>query len=286
MFTPSDVIYRHPFSVIDPASAGETARLWLQHTAIHTCLDLLPKFASDVVQQNWRLLDLACGPGDWLCDAAFEFPSAVVIGIDPCPNNVEYAHARARTGLRHNVSCEVMDLKEQLHLPHASFDLISGRFLSAWLDLGEWLPLLQQCRSLLRPGGMLRLVEATTGRCSSPACEQLSAWYEQALVQTGVHPVSGKPRLVWFDLLTQAGYEQITERVEVLDFSVGHVPCSLMRQVILAFFSLVQPFVIKSGVVAEEDFVQMYGLMHWEIMSDDFSGCWRLLDLQARPRLA
>jgi len=282
MFTASDVIYSSPHCIIDPTAAAETSRLWLQHTAIYSCLNLLPLLPPDVEEQDWHLLDLACGTGDWLFDAAFELPASMVIGIDPNVKNIDYAHAQARVRLRHNISCELMDLKGPLTLPRASFDLIYGHFLSAWLTEDEWLPLLTQCRSLLRPNGVLRLVEATAGHCSSSACEQLSSWYEQALVLAGVRPTLGKLNLNMQDLLSQAGYQQITEQVEILDFSVGCVAYHTMQKVILTFFALVQPFVVRSGLVTEKMFEELYWLMYCELNSDDFSGCWHLRDLQAR----
>src|SRR2546421_4851681 len=109
MFTASNVIY----PIINPASGAEAARLWSQHTALHTCLELVPLLSRDALFSP-RLLDLACGAGDWLRDAAFEWSEAHVIGIDPNLVNIEYAHALARVSLRHNISCQVMDLRSEL----------------------------------------------------------------------------------------------------------------------------------------------------------------------------
>jgi len=270
MFTASDVVY----PIIDPTSSAEAARLYSQHTALHTCLELLPSLPPDTVSP--RLLDLACGAGGWLLDAAYELSEAHVIGIDPNLINIQYVHALARVSLRHNISCQTMDLRSELPFPHSSFDLITGCFLSTWLGFEEWLPMLTQCRSFLRPDGVLRLIEAEAGHCSSPACEQLSTWYEQALLQSGAH--SGQPN--WCDLLKKAGYH-ITEQRAVLDFSAGSLAQSPMHNVIESFFLLVQPFVTKCGVVAEEVFRQTYEQMRWEMSREDFSGSWHLIDLQA-----
>lgn len=277
MFTASDAIYRQPHCIIDPAIPAETARLGSQHTAIYTCLDLLPILPQEV--DGLRLLDLACATGDWLLDAANALPEASVAGIDPSAKNIEYAHMRARVGLRHNICCEQMALSEQLHLPLASFHLVYGSFLSTWLDRQEWLPILVQCRSLLQPDGVLRLVEAPVGHCSSPACEQLSQWYQLALQHFGVRPVCEYPD--WGHLLEQAGYDLIERREEALDFSVGSVAHSRMRHVICAFLWLVRPFVLKSGVVTEKIFQQTYELMCCEIESEGFSGYWQFIDLRA-----
>lgn len=280
MFTASDTIYFSPHHIIDPTSGAETSRLWLQHMALHSCLDLLPLLPPDD-EQDLCLLDLACGAGHWLFDAAFELPSSTVIGIDPNVANVSYALAQARVRHCKNLSCEAMDLKGPLDLPHASFDLVYGHFLSSWLTQEDWPPLLTRCRSLLRPYGVLRLVEATAGYCNSPACEELSAYYEQALVLAGVRSAQEKPSFKVAELLRQAGYEQITEQVKRLDFSVGCTIHHTMSKVILMFFALVQPFLIKSGLVSAEMFKQLYGLMYGELHSLDFVGFWDLHDVQA-----
>ena len=267
MFTASDVVY----PILDPTFAAEAARLWSQHIALRTCLDTLPSLLPETL--SLRLLDLACGAGNWLLDVAFELPEAEVVGIDPSLANIQYAHARARVSLCHNISVSVMDLRSGLHFPHDSFDLICGHFLSAWLTEEQWLPMLTQCRSFLRPHGVLRLIEAEAGHCSSPACEQLSSWYEQALHANGTR----KRQPNWSELLRQAGYE-VTFTRKMLDFAV--VP-DAMRKVILMFFALVQSFIVKSGVVTQEVFEQTYQLMHCQIEDEAFAGSWRLLDLQA-----
>ena len=91
MFTASDVIYRHPCRILDPTSAAETARLRLQYTAVSACLDLFPPLPQD--ESTPHVLNLASSAGNWLLDAAYALPDAVVIGIDAHQQNIDYAHA-------------------------------------------------------------------------------------------------------------------------------------------------------------------------------------------------
>ena len=278
MFTASDVIYYEPYSIFDPAFCAETSRLTSQHAALRTCLSLFPPELLD--KPSPRVLNLACGAGHWLLDTAYELKDSMVVGIDPNQQNIEYAHTQARLGCRQNISCEVMDLRRPLPLPSCSFDLIIGCFLSAWLTEREGLPFLVQCKRFLRPGGTLRLIEATAGHSSSRACEQLSSWYEQALLQTGVRPLPASLCLDWSDLLRQAGYQHTNKQKILLDFSAESVAHRSMRTVVLAFSWLVRSFILKSGIVTEETFQQTYDLIALEMNREDFSGSWHLLDLQ------
>lgn len=110
-----------------------------------------------------HMLDLACGPGGWVIDAAFALrgQEVEVAGVDISEPMIEYANALARTQLRTNASFEVMDITQPLTFADGAFDVINARFLAGVLrGRAQWEALLADCVRLLRPGGMIRLVES------------------------------------------------------------------------------------------------------------------------------
>ncbi len=141
--------------ILDSENPTELARLIiLDHAMTESQGGIMAGIPADLVLQN--VLDLACGPGGWVLDMAFEHP-----GVDISQSMIEYACARARSQQLLNASFGVMDITEPLDFGDGTFDLINARFLVGVLR-GEqqWATLLAECFRLLRPGGILRLVES------------------------------------------------------------------------------------------------------------------------------
>jgi SAM-dependent methyltransferase len=114
------------------------------------------------VQPLKHILDLACGPGGWVIDAAFALrkQEVEVAGVDISAPMISYANALARTQQRTNASFEVMDITHPLAFANGAFDVINARFLVGVLrGKAQWSAMLAECVRLLRPGGMIRLVE-------------------------------------------------------------------------------------------------------------------------------
>src|SRR5579884_90504 len=96
---------------------------------------------SDLPPLN-NALDLGCGPGSWVLDAAFAYPDCEVAGIDIRRSMIEYAWARARSQRLFNASFGVMDITEPLDFSSDTFDLVHARFLSGVLHREIWMPLI------------------------------------------------------------------------------------------------------------------------------------------------
>ena len=145
--------------VLDPESPTELARLIMLDRAITTSMGgVMVGIPSHLVLEN--VLDLACGPGGWVLDMAFQHPDVEVAGVDISQIMTDYARARARTQLLPNASFGVMDITEPLDFGNGTFDLINARFLVGVLKGAQWSALLSECFRLLRPGGVIRLVES------------------------------------------------------------------------------------------------------------------------------
>uniref|UniRef100_UPI0035E46575 class I SAM-dependent methyltransferase n=1 Tax=Thermogemmatispora sp. TaxID=1968838 RepID=UPI0035E46575 len=145
--------------VIDPENAGELARLMQQDRLLTEGMGgLLPEEGLSLPPQG-RVLDLACGPGGWALELAFQYPRAEVIGVDISRQAIEYARAQAQSRGLENVHFAVMNVMERLDWPDASFDLINGRLLCGFMLPAAWPRLLAECHRLLKPGGIIRLTE-------------------------------------------------------------------------------------------------------------------------------
>src|SRR5579859_2341727 len=123
----------------DPESGAEMARLLEQDRLITAGMGGLSSERSDLAGIG-RLLDVACGPGGWVLQAARSYPDVEVVGVDISRTMIEYASAQARQQGLDNARFRVMDIRQTLELPDASFDLVNARFLN-FLPASAWPPL-------------------------------------------------------------------------------------------------------------------------------------------------
>src|SRR5712692_3973935 len=142
---------------IDAESAAETARLIDQDRHLTQAMGGPLAERSDVATMD-SILDLGCGPGQWVRDLAFEHPQIEVTGIDISQIMIDYARAYARVQKLNNAVFKVMDITGPLDFPDNSFDLVNGRFI-AFLSPEKWPQLLGECLRVVRPGGTIRLTE-------------------------------------------------------------------------------------------------------------------------------
>ena len=179
-----DVSQRENTYVIDIESGAETARLMHQHRLVTTGMGgLFPELLD--VSQAQLILDIACGPGDWALDVAFEYPETEVMGIDLSRTMVEYARAQAGAQGLDNASFCVMDALQPLTFPDNAFDLVNARFLCGFMPTTAWPALIKEGVRVTRPGGVICLTEAENAISTGPACEKISALCTRALQRAG-----------------------------------------------------------------------------------------------------
>lgn len=227
------------------------------------------------------ILDLACGPGSWAIDVAFAQPDSEVAGVDASRMLVDYANARARSQQLYNVSFGVMDIRQPLDFTDQSFDLINARLLVAVLQRDMWPGLMNECKRLLKPGGILRLTESDGGLTNSLANEKLQALYLRLMNQAGYgfspddHTCHITPALPW--LLRKAGFIEIKSKAHALLFSPYDE--AYADGIADARISALQarPMLIKTGLVSEEEFDNLYRQMEIELLSNDHNGIWPFL---------
>jgi len=101
-----------------------------------------------------RLLDAGIGTGR---NCEFYPPGAIVSGIDTSPAMIERARTRCPT-LANGGRLYQMDVTD-LQFPTASFDAAVSSFLFCVLPDHQQVPALRELGRVVRPGGLIRLLE-------------------------------------------------------------------------------------------------------------------------------
>ncbi len=263
--------------LIDPENGAEMVRLSNQHRLLTQYMGGL--FPQDIdTAPLKRILDLACGPGDWVQDVAFEHQNIDVIGIDSSRSLITHALAMAGVQGLDNAFFEVMDIRKPLDFDDNSFDFIQARSLASILSLAEWPGLLAECRRLLRPGGILRLVEAEWPETNSPAVQHLGRIVIQALRQVGRSYSPDGQHLgtlaVLVPLLHDAGLAQVRNRTYEIPFTTGLVGPHPIMDLLRTELYLMEPALLRWEVVTHAEFEALLRQMELEVFSESFHGMW------------
>lgn len=263
---------------IDAESSTEMARLIEQDRYITNAMGGLFAERSDIASMH-SILDLGCGPGQWARDLAFEYPKIQVTGIDISQTMVQYARAHAKVQGLDNVSYEVMDISGPLVFPDNSFDLVNARLI-AFLSPEKWTNLLRECIRIVRPGGVIRLTENEVVT-TNPATDTAFSLFYRAMTRAG-QSFSTTGRVLGItsrlsQLLKKAGCTNIDYRAHALDFSAGTQIHSNFCEVAIIFLTLMQPFLVATGVTTQEEHQDLLQQMQLEMYSDDFSAVMFLL---------
>jgi ubiquinone/menaquinone biosynthesis C-methylase UbiE len=261
--------------VLGAESGAETARLVELDRLVSRSMGGL--FPDDLdLASIHTILDIACGPGEWVCNVAFEHPDIDVTGIDLSRSSIQYARARAQVQRLDNVSFRTMDATKSLDFPDGSFDFVNARFLVGFMSPTDWPRLLQECMRIMRPGGVLRLTEAEGwGMTSSTALDAIHEMGLRAMRLAGrsffqAGPYVGiVPMLARF--LRDTGYRNIKQRAYLIDWSAGTRDYQGWTQNIKVAAYLLQPFVIQMGLTTAEAFEKLYQQALEEMASADFS---------------
>ena len=268
----------HPSSyersyIFDAESGAEMARLLTQDRLANRMMGgLFPERST--MEGIEHILDIGCGPGGWAQEVAFAYPDIRVTGIDISRAMIAYAQQQARIQHLSNLTFQVMDATQPLEFAEGTFDLVNGRAMSSFLSPATWPVLIQEARRVLHPGGAIRLTEGEWGFANTPAYERYCWLLNQAMARAGksfspngVH-YGITPMLTRF--LRQAGCEHIESRAYVGEYSAGTEANHSFYQDYRAAFVLVQPFLVHTGVISQEEVERLYEEAMSEMRSEEF----------------
>lgn len=275
MSTPDEKAQVEGKYFIDAESMAETARLMYQDRLVTQQMGgVLHEQSSDKIALMRNVLDLACGPGGWVLDFAYASPMAQIVGVDTSTVAIAYAQSQAHAQGLENARFQVMDILNPLDFPDNSFDLVNARFLCGFMPKRAWIPLIQECQRILRPGGIMRLTEMSSAESTSLACRQLNTKIMQALFRTGqsfspdgttlgIAPMLGR-------FLLDTGYVSLGKAAAPVDVSAQMEAHWQFYQNFKVLNRLLKPFVVGMGTVSSEEFEHLYEQALTDIESDSF----------------
>src|SRR6266700_3875548 len=141
---PQQQHYSGTYFVQDRRNEEELLRLAEQDRLVTASMGgVLPEQAEPSAFR--RVLDVACGSGGWVIEAAQTYPEMTLVGIDLNPTMIKYARAQAEAeSVGERVTFHIMDALHSLQLASASFDLVNLRFAISFVRTWEWPGLLRE----------------------------------------------------------------------------------------------------------------------------------------------
>jgi ubiquinone/menaquinone biosynthesis C-methylase UbiE len=228
-----------------------------------------------------RVLDIGCGPGEWLIEAAKAYPNlSLLVGVDINEKMINYAQAQTQAlQLEDRVAFQQMDGLRPLDFPDAHFDLINERFGMTWLRTWEWPHFLQECQRIARPGGVVRITEFQICiETNSPALTHLGQLSVQAFHRSG-HIFTEESDGLTKELphlMCKYGLQDVQTRGYALHYRAGTPLGKLFIEDWTRLFRIVEPFLRKWTNVAD-DYEDLYQQMLDEMRSPDFFAVSHLL---------
>jgi len=275
MSTPTNPRREHPstYFVQDRSSENELARLQLQDQQVTAGMGgVLPEQLDPASFQ--RVLDVGCGSGDWLIQAAKTYPSmSLLVGVDISSKMVEYAQAQAEAqGVSDRVQFRAMDALRMLEFPTDYFHLVNQRFGASYLRKWDWPKLLHEFRRVTQPGGVIRITEGNMAmESSSPALTGLFEIMLYAFYQAG-HLFTPGSKGVTGDLaplLRQDGLQQVQARTYAPEYRAGTPEGQKFYEDMKLLFQTLLPF-LRKWTRVPDDYETLYQQGLSEMQQPDF----------------
>jgi ubiquinone/menaquinone biosynthesis C-methylase UbiE len=228
-----------------------------------------------------QVLDVGCGIGGWLIEAAAAFPGmTLLVGVDINERMLTRARAQAEAAkLNQRIEFRAMDALLKLDFPDSSFDLVNLRFGVSWLRTWDWPKLLQELQRVTRPGGVIRISErGAVQNSNSSALLKIEEVAVRAFYQAGFFFAPNGNSVIdgLAHLLTQHGLQQVQTRAHVLEFRGGTPEGQNFAQDYQHAYQTIVPFLQKWTHVPD-NYEEIYQQMVAELYQPDSVSTWNLL---------
>jgi ubiquinone/menaquinone biosynthesis C-methylase UbiE len=236
-----------------------------------------------------RVLDVGCGTGGWLVEAAQAYPEMSLVGIDISHRMIKYARAHAEAHhVDGRVEFHVMDALQEIELPVAFFDLVNLRLGMSFLRTWDWPKMLGALLRVTRPGGVVRITESEfVSQNDSPALTRLTQMGLSAFYRAGhlfTEETAGVTRHL-ASLLDQLGCEHVQTKDHIMDYWIGTVEGEVYCEDMMLLFQSLRPFIQKWGNLSR-DYEAVYRQALEEMRQPDFHATWNMLTAWGnKPRL-
>ncbi|CDS13309.1 hypothetical protein LRAMOSA05487 [Lichtheimia ramosa] len=199
-----------------PRDEEEQDRLNSEHFAIKALFssNILPN-VEQRLPSNANILDIGCGSGSWVMEVAIEHPNAHVTGID-------MADMFPTTIRPENVTFQLCNILDGLPYEDNTFDFVHMRQLIVALRAKEWPVVLNEIYRVLKPGGLVQLVESDfTEAGHSNLIDAVMTTLHRAMQERGQDPfVASKLER----LLSEAQFQDVQQQVRVIQFGQDSDP--------------------------------------------------------------
>src|SRR5260370_10890728 len=237
------------YMVQDRKNQKELARLRIQDQMITASMGgVFPKQADTTIFRF--VLDVGCGTGGWLIEAAQMYPTRSLVGIDISERMIKYAHTQAEAHqVNDRVKFHAMDALRTLTFPAASFDLVNMRLGSSFLRTWDWPKILSELLRVTRLDGVVRVTECEVIQSNSPALTQLNEIHQCALFRAGHHFTTDRTALTSHlaPLLSQYRCEQIQTKSHTIEYQAGTAEGETFCEDMMLAFQTFRPFIQKWG---------------------------------------
>ncbi|WP_165423030.1 class I SAM-dependent methyltransferase [Ktedonosporobacter rubrisoli] len=279
--------------VTDPELLTELVRLDGQGEMLTRSMGgVLPELSRAERNGIQDVLDLACGPGEWVLQLVFENPKMHVVGVDISHRIINYANAKAQEE-QSPATFQILDvLSHPLPFADGSFDLVNMRLGFSFLLPGQWPSLLAECLRLLRPGGLIRLCETERSLSNNAVFEKyMTLWTDtffrdhRTFSPDGLH--YGLLPMVKL-LLEQAGFMQLRHVPYMIDVSANSPTHQTFFADMLALLQDGLPFLrrMARGPSELEELEAIYDQLRGLVNQEDFCAYWPLMTfLGSKPKM-
>ncbi len=275
MSTPTNPRQEHPstYFVQDRSNEDELTRMMIQGRLLTDSMGgVLPEQADVALFQ--RVLDVGCGAGDWLIEAAKTYPSmSELVGVDVSSRMVKYAQAQAEAEqVGDRVQFRTMDALRMLEFPVNYFDLVNQRFGASYLRTWDWSKLLQEYQRVTRPGGVIRVTEGNfLVQSPSPALTRLYEIALDAFYRAGHYfiPESNGVTGELARLLHQGGFQNVQMCTYTLQYRAGTAEGQFFYEDMRRLFQTALPF-FRKWIRVPEDYQTIYQQALVEMQLPDF----------------
>jgi ubiquinone/menaquinone biosynthesis C-methylase UbiE len=267
------------YFVQDRKNQKELTRLMIQDRLLTVGMGGVLKEQADPTVFG-RVLDVGCGAGGWLIEAAEAYPTMSLVGIDISHRMIKYARAQAEAHHVHDrIEFHVMDALRPLDFPAAFFDLVNLRLGVSFLRTWDWPKMLGELQRVTHPGGVVRLTDSETiHQSNSPALMQLLGMGMSAFYRAGhlfTEETTGLTDHL-AQLLNQCGYEQVQTKAHTMEYQAGTEEGEAYYEDMMLVFQLLRPFIQKWGY-ASRDYEAIYRQALNEMRQPDFHSAWNIL---------
>ena len=267
------------YFVQDRENRDELSRLTIQDRMLTASMGgVLPEQPDPSIFR--RVLDVGCGSGSWVIEAAQTYPTMSLVGIDISKRMIDYDREQAKSQqVEDRVTFRVMDALRMLEFPPGSFDLVNLRFGVSFMRTWDWPKLLVEMLRVTRPGGTVRITDQEiVHQTNMPPFRSISEMLVCAFYRAGHLFEEESTGLVAHlaPLLTQYGCEQVQTRSYTLEFRAGMPEFEAYYADTEHAFKTLHQFFQKWGC-SGEDYEATARRTLAEMRTPDFRSTWNLL---------